>query len=32
MYHLIDLPGCYALDEGYNEERITTTYLKRKSC
>lgn len=28
MYHLIDLPGCYALDEGYNEERITTTYLK----
>lgn len=28
MYHFIDLPGCYALDEGYNEEHITTKYLK----
>ena len=28
LYHFIDLPGCYALDEGYNEERITTKYLK----
>ena len=27
-YHLIDLPGIYALGNQQNEERITTTYLQ----
>ena len=29
-YHLIDLPGTYALDEVTNEERITTQYLREE--
>ncbi|MDE6475525.1 MAG: ferrous iron transport protein B [Erysipelotrichaceae bacterium] len=29
-YHLIDLPGVYALGKQQNEERITTTYLQEE--
>lgn len=29
-YHLIDLPGTYALDKVTNEERITTQYLREE--
>ena len=29
-YHLIDLPGTYSLDDGENEEGITTRFLKEE--
>lgn len=30
IYHMVDLPGTYSLEEGRNEESITARYLKKE--